>query len=160
MAQHAVVPRVWILPKEHGSQGNKLATFPAWRPKQQQSPVWRLADEENLDLSCFEGRVLDVSYSSLPDLRGVAAAPSFEWLTVLSLKEMGLENIELLRHCTMLVYLDLSSNEISDQIDEMFWTFCPDLLVLLLHGNKVRGLAVVTPIISQPYTWASGAKTF
>lgn len=147
MAQHAVVPRVWILPKTHESEGNNLATFPAWRRKQQQSPMWRLADEENLDLSCFEGRVLDVSFSSLTNLRSVAAAPSFERLTVLSLKEMGLEDIDVLRHCTMLVYLDLSSNEISDQIDEMFWTFCPNLLVLLLHGNKVRGSPVVTPVI-------------
>lgn len=118
--------------------GGDLAYFNGRRLKQRHDPVWRLEDEEEIDLTGFHGLVLDVSYNILPNLRGVAAAPSFARLTVVSLKETGIEDIQLLRCCAMLVHLDLSSNEIIDLVGDDFWACFPNLLVLLLHGNKVR----------------------
>lgn len=105
--------------------------------KQQQHPEWRLDDEEEWNLANFHGSVLDVSYSMLPNLRPVWAAPSFKNLNALSLRDTGLVKIELLRSCAMLVHLDLSSNEIVDLVGDDFWASFPDLLILLLHGNKV-----------------------
>lgn len=101
-----------------------------------QHPEWRLVDEEELNLENFHGSVLDMSYSMLLDLRPVVAAPSFKNLNALSLRDTGLVEIDLLRSCAMLVHLDLSSNEIIDLVGDDFWASFPDLLVLLLHGNK------------------------
>lgn len=136
MELSTIVPSVRPAPAERAD--GDLGYFNGRPPKQQHNPVWQLEDEEEFGLTGFYGRVLDVSYNILPNLRGIAAVPSFVRLTVMSLKETGIEHIELLRCCSMLVYLDLSSNEIVDLIGDEFWACFPNLLVLLLHGNKVR----------------------
>lgn len=101
-------------------------------------PEWRLDDEERVDWSKFHGSVLDASYSALPTLSPVAtAAPNFTRLMILCLRESGVVDIELLQPCAMLVHLDLSSNEIVHLVGGDFWASFRDLLVLLLHGNKV-----------------------
>lgn len=107
------------------------------KKNQNQHPEWRLDEEEEVDWSKFYGTVLDASYRVLPGLRPIATAPTFEHLTVVCLKETGLVDIELLRWCSKLVHLDLSSNEIVHLVDGTFWACFSDLLVLLLHGNKV-----------------------
>lgn len=107
------------------------------RLQERQNPAWRLEDEE-IDMTDFDALVLDVSFSMLPDLLGVAAAPSFTRLTILCLRETGLKDIGRLQSCPMLVHLDLSSNAIVDLIGGDFWAHFPNLLVLLLHGNKVK----------------------
>lgn len=103
-----------------------------------QHPEWRLDDDEKVDWSTFRGSVLDASYSTVPNFGQIAvAAPTFTSLTILCLRESGLVDIELLQPCAMLVHLDLSSNEIVHLVGGDFWASFRDLLVLLLHGNKV-----------------------
>ncbi|CAN0513310.1 unnamed protein product, partial [Scytosiphon promiscuus] len=58
-------------------------------------------------------------------------------LTILCLRESGVVGVELLEPCHRLVHLDLSSNEIVHLGNGEFWASFRDLLVLLLHGNKV-----------------------
>lgn len=108
------------------------------RKYQHQHPQWRLRSEEKVDWTKMYGTVLDASYSMLPDLRPILAAPTFKRLTVICLKENGVVDIGLLGSCTMLVHLDLSSNDITDLVGGSFWACFRELLVLLLHGNKVR----------------------
>lgn len=101
-------------------------------------PEWLLDDDEKVDWSKFRGSVLDASHSTLPTLSPIAtSAPTFACLTVLCLRESGVVDIELLQPCAMLVHLDLSSNEIVHLVGGDFWASFRDLLVLLLHGNKV-----------------------
>ncbi|CAN0527323.1 unnamed protein product, partial [Ectocarpus sp. 12 AP-2014] len=68
--------------------------------------------------------------------------PTFTHLTVLCLRESGVIDIELLGLCNRLVHLDISSNEVVHLVGGDFWASFPDLLVLLLHGNKVIWRAV------------------
>lgn len=110
-------------------------------------PTRRLKDEKNhKNWNKFEGNVLDLSESMLEDLRPITMAPSFDRLTVLCLRRTDLVDIELLRSCTSLVYLDLSSNKVVQLVDDSFWACFPELLVLLLHGNKVCANAMVRNI--------------
>ena len=110
------------------------------RKRVSKHPEWLLDDDNSVDWSKFRGSVLDVSYATLPTLHPIATgAPNFTRLTVLCLRESGVVDIELLRPCAMLVHLDLSSNEIVHLVGGGFWASFRDLLVLLLHGNKVRG---------------------
>lgn len=101
-----------------------------------QHPEWRL-DPDEVDWGKFGGHVLDASYSVLPNLRAISLAPTFNRLTVLSVRASGLVCIDLLQSCARLVYLDLSSNKITHLGDGSFWASFPDLLVILLHGNMV-----------------------
>lgn len=140
-----------VVPSAHTTQlafhpggGNQAAS--AFAPKYSlQHPEWRLdEDEEEVDWSKCHGLVLDASYSALPNLGPIAAAtPMFTLLTVLCLREGGVADIELLQPCSKLVHLDLSSNEIVDLGGCDFWASFRDLLVLLLHGNKVTLSSIV-----------------
>lgn len=103
-----------------------------------QHPEWLLDEDEEVDWSKFCGTVLDASCSASPNLRPIAVAPTFANLTILCLRESGLVDIQLLQPCHRLVHLDLSSNEIVNLASGDFWASFRHLLVLLLHGNKVR----------------------
>lgn len=133
-----------VVPSAHTTQlafypggGNQASAFA--RKYALQNPEWRLdEDEEEVDWSKCHGLVIDASYSALPNLGPIAAAaPMFTRLTVLCLRESGVVDIELLQPCSNLVHLDLSSNEIVHLGGGDFWASFRDLLVLLLHGNKV-----------------------
>ncbi|CAN0006826.1 unnamed protein product [Ectocarpus sp. 12 AP-2014] len=102
-----------------------------------QHPEWLLEKEEEVDWSKSRGTVLDASYKTLPTIAPLTAMPTFTHLTVLCLRESGVIDIELLELCNRLVHLDLSSNEVVHLVGGDFWASFPDLLVLLLHGNKV-----------------------
>lgn len=144
ITRNAILPSVHVsVPQERANQvfvtddgGGPQAAVT--RKFLKQHPEWHLEDEKEQDWSKFHGTVLDACYGTLHSLKSVAAAPTFTGLTVLCLKETGLADIMLLESCRMLVHLDLSSNEISHVPCDDFWTSFPDMLVLLLHGNKVR----------------------
>ncbi|CAM9902934.1 unnamed protein product [Ectocarpus sp. 6 AP-2014] len=102
-----------------------------------QHPEWLLEKEEEVDWGKSRGTVLDASYKTLPTIAPLTAMPTFTHLTVLCLRESGVIDIELLELCNRLVHLDLSSNEVVHLVGGDFWASFPDLLVLLLHGNKV-----------------------
>lgn len=130
------MPLATIIQLDFGS--GEASTFA--RKRVLQHPEWRLDDNEKVDWSKFHGSVLDASYSALPTLSPIAtAAPTFGRLTILCLRESGVVDIKLLQPCAMLVHLDLSSNEIVHLVGGDFWASFRDLLVLLLHGNKVSG---------------------
>lgn len=120
--------------------GGKASAFARKQKQALQHPEWRLAEDENVDWSTCHGTLLDASYSALPTLGPIAeASPAFGRLTILCLRESGVVDIELLRRCKKLVHLDLSSNEIVHLVGGDFWASFQELLVLLLHGNKVCG---------------------
>lgn len=119
----------------HYGGGGKKTTFS--REYMLQHPEWLLEKEEEVDWSESRGTVLDASYKTLPTIAPLTAMPTFTHLTVLCLRESGVIDIELLELCNRLVHLDLSSNEVVHLVGGDFWASFPDLLVLLLHGNKV-----------------------
>ncbi|CAN0152886.1 unnamed protein product, partial [Scytosiphon promiscuus] len=102
-----------------------------------QHPEWVLEEDEQVDWSNFCGTVLDASYNALPNLRPITVTQTFAHLTILCLRESGVVGVELLEPCHRLIHLDLSSNEIVHLANGDFWASFRDLLVLLLHGNKV-----------------------
>ncbi|CAM9206404.1 unnamed protein product [Hapterophycus canaliculatus] len=115
-----------------------------------QHPEWLLDAEQEVDWSKFCGTVLDASYSALPNLHPIAVAPTFLHLTILCLRESSVIDIELLEPCHGLVHLDLSSNEIVHLASGDFWASFQDLLVLLLHGNKVMAWRAVGGLGNAP----------
>ena len=102
-----------------------------------QHPEWKLDPSDEVDWGAFGGQALDASYSVLPNLHAISMAPTFECLTVLSVRASGLISIDLLQSCSTLVHLDLSSNKITHLGDGDFWASFRHLLVILLHGNMV-----------------------
>ena len=136
-APAVVVPSAHIIQLVQHRDGGK-ALHARKQKHALQHPEWRLAEDADADWSKCHGTVLDASYSALPSLDPIAAtAPVFNRLTVLCLRESSVVDIELLRRCTTLVHLDLSSNEIFHLVGGDFWASFRELLVLLLHGNKV-----------------------
>ncbi len=152
-APAVVVPSAHIIQLGQHLDGGKALAFARKQKYAAQHPEWRLAADENVDWSMCRGTVLDASYSALPTLDPIAAAaPAFGRLTVLCLRDSGLVDIELLQRCTKLVHLDLSSNEIVHLVGGDFWASFQELLVLLLHGNKVCGISDVQGYDSQDWS--------
>lgn len=131
-----MAPVTVVVPSDYTGKGKRSG-------QRRYRPTKRLKDENNNNWSKFEGNVLDLSEGMVTDLRPITMAPSFDRLTVLCLRGTGLIDIELLRSCSSLVYLDLSSNNVVQLVDDSFWACFPELLVLLLHENKVCTNAVV-----------------
>lgn len=123
-------------PHHDRRHGSVVAVAPMLPRHHHQHPEWRL-DPDEVDWGKFGRQVLDASYSVLPNLREISLAPTFNRLTVLSVRASGLISLDLLQSCAKLVHLDLSSNRITDLGGGDFWASFPDLLVVLLHGNMV-----------------------
>lgn len=136
-----MAPVTALVPSAYNGKGKKLSGQRRYRPTKR-----RKDGKNNKNWNEFEGSVLDLSEGMLTDLRPITVAPSFDRLTVLCLRGTGLVDIELLRSCSSLVYLDLSYNKVVQLVDDSFWACFPELLVLLLHENKVSTDAVARNI--------------